>query len=361
MKILHIINTLSPAGAETLLSTIVPLIKNKGIDIEIATLFCYDNKSLFNSMRAQNIKIHSFNYRFRYDIRIVWSIKSLIKAGNYDIIHAHLFPAFYWLAFCNPPRCKLVASEHSSYNTRRSIFLFKFIERFIYNRYDSVFCISKSVYNALSQWLPECSNRFVTNYNGIDLAKFVHADPLKRASLQLPPAGKIGAMVSRIDSAKDQKTIVEALNDIPDLHILFVGDGSTVKLKEFAMKLGVLDRIHFLGYRSDIPSILKLCDIYIHSSNWEGFGLAVVEAMACGIPAIVSNIEGLNEIVQDNVSGLLFKRGDYKDLAAKIHRIFKDTNLYNALKAQGLKRAQDFSVVTTVDNFILQYNNLCEK
>ncbi len=357
MKILHVINTLSPAGAEILLSVIAPAIKKKGLDIEISTIYKYENKSLYDTLRRENIVVHSLDFSFRYDPRIYRALKKLTYAGNYDIIHAHLFPALYWTALCGPRCKKLIVSEHSSYNTRRSSVVFKIIERFIYKRYSLIFCISNSVKAALSQWLPEYGNKMVTIYNGIDLDKFAQALPLERAAIGLPESGHVAAMVSRIDlNAKDHKTIIWAATAFADLYVLFIGGGERLDvLQALARHLNVEDRIRFLGYRSDIPSLLRLCDVYIHSSNWEGFGLAVVEAMACGIPVIASDIEGLNEVIRNGESGLLFKKGDSGDLAEKIRVLLDDKALIERLKKGGLARARDFSVSATVDKFISWY------
>jgi glycosyltransferase involved in cell wall biosynthesis len=143
---------------------------------------------------------------------------------------------------------------------------------------------------------------------------------------------------------------------VPGLHVIFAGEGELEQdVRDYARAKGMDGRIHFLGYRSDIPSLLKTCDVYVHSSYSEGFGLSVVEAMACGIPVIASDVDGLSEIVQDKKSGLLFKCADAKDLADKIRSVLQDTGMQTKLKEGGLARVLDFSLDTTVDKLVALY------
>jgi glycosyltransferase involved in cell wall biosynthesis len=357
MKILHVINTLTPAGAEILLAAIAPAMKRRGFDVEIATIYSYENRTLHNNLCGQGVKIHSLDFKVRYDPRILTAIQRLTKATRYDIVHAHLFPAFYWTALSAPPCKKLMVTEHSIYNTRRSSPVFRGVERLIYRKYDSVFCISNSVKEALSGWLPEYAEKFRTVYNGIDIDKFASAAAPSGKSLDIPESVPLAAMVSRIDKAKDHMTILRAVAMVPDLHFLLIGDGEALPmLRDCAKDLGIHDRVHFLGYRGDVPQLLKLCTLYIHSANWEGFGLAVVEAMAAGVPVIASNIGGLNEVVQDGISGLLFTKGDANDLADKTRMLLDDDALREKLRDNGLHRAHDFSLANTVNTFLSCYS-----
>jgi glycosyltransferase involved in cell wall biosynthesis len=163
-------------------------------------------------------------------------------------------------------------------------------------------------------------------------------------------------MVARFYSPKDHKTVIDAAALLPGLHVLFVGDGENRQaMQEYAARAGLDKRIHFLGYRNDIASLLKLCDVCIQSSYNEGIPLSVAEAMACGIPVIASDVNGLNEIVQDKKSGLLFKCADAGDLAEKIKSVLRDTALKTKLRAGALTRALDFSLDTTVNKLIALY------
>lgn len=356
MKVLHIINNLAPGGAEMLLSLVAPAMKRKGVDVEIATIYKYDNRTLHERLVSQGVTVHHLDFGKRYDIRILSEVRKLTRTNTYDVIHANLFPTFYWVALSKPPCRKLVVTEHNTHNRRLNSRVFKPIERFIYNRYGAIVCVGHNVQTALSSWLPELGPRMQTIYNGIDLNKFKTAQAADRGSIDIPETAPIAAMIARFYDQKDHKTVIEAARLISDLHVLFIGDGERRKtMQEHASRLGVANRIHFLGYRSDVASLLKLSDVYIQSSHYEGIPLSVVEAMACGIPVIASDVGGLREIVQDGISGLLFKRADVGDLSEKLQSILHDARIKAKLKTGALARAPDFSLDAMVDKLIELY------
>jgi glycosyltransferase involved in cell wall biosynthesis len=356
VKVLHVINNLSPAGAETLLSLLAPAMKRRGVDAEIATIFKYDNRTLHDRLVSQGIRLHSLDFSQRYDIRIILAIRKLTAENTYDVVHANLFPTLYWVALAKPRVKKLIFTEHGTFNRRMNRSFFKPIERFIYGRYDSIVCVGNNVHRALSAWLPGLGPTMQMIYNGIDLDSFTIAQAAERKSFNIPQIAPVAAMIARFYSPKDHKTVIDAASLVPNLHVLFVGDGENRQaMQEHASILGLDKRIHFLGYRSDVASLLKLCDVYIHSSYNEGIPLSVAEAMACGIPVIASDVNGLNEIVKDKISGLLFKCADAGDLADKIQLVLQDIDMKKKLKVGAFTRALDFSLDITVDKLIALY------
>jgi glycosyltransferase involved in cell wall biosynthesis len=358
MKVLHIINNLAPAGAEILQSLIAPEMKRRGVDAEVATIYKYDNRTVHGRLLDAGVVVHSFDFERRYDPRIFGAIRRLADKNTYDVVHANLFPTLYWTAFAAPKCKKMVVTEHNTFNRRMNRPVFKPIERFVYGRYGSIVCVGETVHKAMAAWLPNLSARMSVIYNGIDLDRFKAARPADRAGLGVPAGSPVCAMVARYYKPKDHATVIDAAQLVPDLHVLFIGEGENMRLmQERASRRGVGDRIHFLGYRNDIPSLLKLCDLYVHSSYNEGIPLSVAEAMACGVPVIASNVTGLSEIVQDNNSGLLFRCADPADLAEKINAVLHDKGLREKLRSGAMARASDFSLDSTVTRLLSLYNS----
>ncbi len=98
-----------------------------------------------------------------------------------------------------------------------------------------------------------------------------------------------------------------------NVELLLVGDGvKRPDLERLAAELKIVERVRFLGNRSDVPDILAAADIYIQPSRWDGFGIAALEAMAAGLPVVVSNVPGLRDVVGD--AGLLFEAGSVSEL-----------------------------------------------
>ena len=114
-------------------------------------------------------------------------------------------------------------------------------------------------------------------------------------------------------------------------------------------ELGIGDRIRILGSRSDISQLIAVSCVGVQSSNWEGFGLTVVEMMAGGLPVVISDVEGLAGVAEG--CALTFPRGSCKDLAREIERLIADTELRAAMINKGYERSQLYDISTMVDTY----------
>lgn len=356
MKILHIINTLSPAGAEKLLLDITPIFMQMGHTVEILTIYKYDNKYIYQKLNGLGVRIFELNKKFRYDFRIPFLLFFHVLINRYDIIHAHLFPSLYWAILCKNLCKKIICTEHSSYNQRHKP-QFRGIEKFIYNQFHSIVCISVCVKNSLDNWLPCISNKTVVVSNGVSLNQFIEATKYSKADFNIPESTFCAITVSRIDKPqKDPFTIIKALQTIPEIHLLIVGTGNSEnELKNLVCNLDLCDRVHFLGFRSDVPRLLKTCDLFIHSSVFEGFGLVLVEAMACGLPCIVSAFDGADEIIQVEKTGLIFPMGDSNALSQLVNYLIINKEKRIAMGINGVECAKKYSIEKMADNLVNLY------
>lgn len=164
-------------------------------------------------------------------------------------------------------------------------------------------------------------------------------------------------MVAAMREQKDHETVIRASKLLPsNYHIVFVGEGERMEtVKSFAEEHGS-NNIHFLDRRSDIPQIMKTCDVFVLSSHWEGFGLVAVEAMAAGLPVIVSNVEGLSEVVGDG--GLLFSPGDSQELSDMIVRVSSDDLYKRNMIQKGFEKSVTYSIEDNVRRQIEIYRQL---
>ena len=122
-----------------------------------------------------------------------------------------------------------------------------------------------------------------------------------------------------------------------------MGDGERKEEYQSLVKeLNIENKVKFLGVRNDIPKILKITDICVLSSNWEGFGLAAIESMAAGKPVIASNVAGLKQIVEGN--GLVFEKGNEKDLEEKIRFLLNDKKKYEEISRKCLEKSKEYDI-----------------
>lgn len=126
-------------------------------------------------------------------------------------------------------------------------------------------------------------------------------------------------MVARFNPQKDQISLIKAIEDLIPVHLIFVGDGELMEdCKRLCRDLGLENRVHFMGYQSDVSYFLSKSDIFCLISNYEGFPLTTIEAMSHGLPVVVSDVGGAGEAVIDGVNGFKIPKGDVSYLSEKL-------------------------------------------
>lgn len=358
MKILHVINRCSVAnGAAMVMKSIIePLIK-KGHEVDVLALVdvtpsCGD---MFEQLGCK------YSY-IMPEGKTLYSPSLLLKLSKqmrkYDVVHAHLFPSFYWVAlvkfFCGY-KGKLVFTEHSTQNNRQKSYL-RTLERFIYKQYDEIVAISDAVESSLSQHLNGDFDIKVI-HNGLDVDFYSHHAPISREEIGVPSDAVMLTQVARFGPEKDQMTVLRALELLPDnYHVVFVGAGPLFERhKEIAQSMNLQRRTHFLGIRRDVAAILQASDIVLAISHFEGFGLTAVEGMASCKPVIASDVPGLRDVVSG--AGLLCKPNDPSELARMITDIVSDKEVYSQIVIKGIDRAKVYSCHKMAEKYEAIYIN----
>jgi len=361
VKVLHVINSLKAGGAEKLIEDLLPRMNGRD-GIQIDALLLTDEGNVFGkSLIEAGIPIYVVPLKSVYNpLNIIYLRRHILK-HKYDMIHVHLFPASYWVAMAKRSilawKPKLVLTEHSTHNKRREKWYLRGLEKFVYSTYDRVISVSKQAQENLIRWLnPTDKSKFLVIENGVDIEKFAQAEPYKKSEIcdSFSDDTKLICMVGRFTEAKDQATVIKAVIGLPqDVHLLLIGEGPLKGMcQDLVIRLNLNDRVHFLGFRDDVPRILRSVDIVVLSSNWEGFGLAAIEGMAARKPVIASNVPGLREVVKD--AGLLFNVGESVELSDKIGSLLKDDNYYNEVAKKCAERAENYSI----DKTIVAYSDL---
>jgi glycosyltransferase involved in cell wall biosynthesis len=181
------------------------------------------------------------------------------------------------------------------------------------------------------------SRKIEVVHNAIDTAAARRpADPALRMELNGGAHGPLVLVPARLDPQKGHRYLLQAAVEVPDVTFLLAGDGSERPvLLALAKSLGLGDRVVFLGYRADIPTLLAACDLVVLPSLYEGLPLSLLEAMAAGKPVIASRIGGVDELVADGENGLLVPPGDPHALAGAIRGLLDDSERAGRLAAAG--------------------------
>ncbi|MFS0576482.1 glycosyltransferase [Sporosarcina sp. 179-K 3D1 HS] len=320
MRVLHIIPTLESGGAEKMLVDIAEEMKDAGVSVEILVL-SRNHDFYGEKLKELNIPTHYSPVDRVYHPLQMFQVAKHLKR-KFDVVHAHLFaPQLYTACMkgLTGRRTAYITTEHNTYNRRREKRYFKLLDRWMYHQYAKIIANTEGTKEELVRYLPGTARKTVVVHNGIYLKRYRDAEPLPRYTLAptYREKDKLVVMVAAMREQKDYETVIRASKLLPDhYHILFVGTGERcAEVMAYAKEHGSRN-IHFLGRRDDVPSILKSCDIFVLSSHWEGFGLVAVEAMAAGLPVVVSDVPGLRDVVDG--AGFLFKGGDEEDLTEKM-------------------------------------------
>ncbi len=361
MRILHINNSLAAGGAEQLVQNLAVGMHKKGNEVEI--LLLTDNENFFVEQLEQNgIPVNIIDRKNIYSFKNIFSIIPYLS--KFDVVHVHLFPAQYWVAFASLflfSKTKIITTEHSTYNRRRKKWYFRFIDNWIYGRYSSIIAISPETQISLSQWLIS-QHPIITINNGVPISLFSSAKEVDyRAEFNIPTNAKIVLMVGRFDSEKDHATLIRAFSKLAMfVHLLLVGGGYLMEnCKQLVKTLNIQDRVHFLGLRKDVPNIIKAADVCTITSLWEGFGLVALEYMAAGKPVVASDVSGLNGLVGG--AGVLFPAGNDVLLAKEISQLLVDKEYYKRIANLCLNRSKLYDIDTMVDAYLQLYKKIALK
>jgi len=208
--------------------------------------------------------------------------------------------------------------------------------------------------------------KVMTIENGIDGSRFeIEIDrEKKRRELGISNNGPIIGLGVRLVEQKGITYLLQAMPQViksfPGITLVIAGDGYLKSaLQHEAIKLGIRKNVLFLGVRLDIPELVKLFDIYVLPSQWEGMPMALLEAMAAGCPIIATNVGGVSKVITDGQNGILVPFASVERLAEVIIKLLSDDNLRNRFLHAGLNRFnEEFSATKMTRNYERLYQRL---
>jgi glycosyltransferase involved in cell wall biosynthesis len=308
------------------------------------------------------------------DILVCLKLSKLIRSEKFDLIHAHTSkPGFFARLAAigmDIPVIYRPASFAFHENAPRSQAVFyAFLERMA-ARYltDRIMLVCNGERELARRYSVGSDNQFVTIHTGIDLKPFgIHMDRAKvRAKFEIPPGVQLFGTVARLSEQKAPSDFINAAamvqTQYPQVHYLWVGDGPLEgEARMLVQSLGLQDVFHFAGFLDNIPAILISLDCFVLSSHWEGFSIAVLEAMAAGLPVIATRVTGAPEAIVDGVTGILVDIGDIRGLADAMCKLVGDVNLTHGMGAAARKRAEsEFPYAKMLDRIEKLYLDLID-
>ena len=286
------------------------------------------------------------------DIKVCYKLARELRNNKFDIIHAHTSkPGFFArLAAIGTDIPVIYQPANFAFHdgtSRTQANFYAMLERFS-ARYltERIIAVCDGERELARRYSVGHDGLFSTIHTGIDLAPFdIQVDRAAvRSTLNIPPEVFLFGTVARLTEAKSPADFIRAVEIVhsqyPKAHFLWVGNGHLeVEARTLVSLLNLGDVFHFSGYRNDIPSILASLDCFVLSSHWEGFSLAVLEAMAAGLPVISTRVMGADEAICNNETGLLVPIGDIEAMSQAMGRLIKNPTLARVFGAAARKRA----------------------
>jgi glycosyltransferase involved in cell wall biosynthesis len=348
--VLHVMNV---AGAEVLVRE---LIRRAGPRI-VPSVFCLEDIGrMGREMREEGIDIVHFDRRDGVDWGVVRRMAKCFRERELDIVHAHQYTPFYYSALArllSRRRPKLILTEHGRHYPDIVSRKRRTANRLLFRRLaDAVTacCEFSAAGLSVNDGFPR--NRIEIIENGVEVDRYGPREPTQSRTI---------LHVARHHPVKDQATLLRgfalAAPDLPGASLQMAGDGPLRgELESLARELGIADRVKFLGVRSDIPDLMRAADVFALTSSSEAASLTLMEAMASGLPAVVTDVGGNGEIVRHEREGLLFPRGDAVACAAAFKRLLADPDFARQLGDAGRIRARDrYRLDRTVEEYFKLY------
>lgn len=303
MNIAYVISGLGIGGAEKQILALARVLIARGHCVTIVSMTGVSRHQIDDCDRVTLIELNEPKNLVGIS-RVAFKLAAILREGQFDVVHTHMFHANILVrlirCFC---RCNvLVSSVHSNIEggwLRTA--MYRLTDRLT----DFTTNVSISAVNRYIKIKAASKDKIGVVYNGIDTSVFrknIDARQTLRNSLGVEPDRLLILAVGRLTKAKDYPTLIDAFSLVcrsnSKAMLLIAGEGTLLSDLERLVRLhGVSDRVAFLGVRHDIPELMNASDIFVLSSQWEGFGLVVAEAMATELPVVATSTGGIPEVV----------------------------------------------------------------
>ena len=333
--------------------------KKNGYEVHVAARNDYDNKDeciipfcdRFHDLPFERSPIRKNN------LQVYKDLKNIIDTEQYEIIHCHtpMGGAIGRLAARSARKkgTKVIYTAHGFHFFKGAPivnwFIYYPVEKWLARYTDTLITINKEDYSR-AKWKFKAKRVEYVPGVGIDLKKFnsVEVDRyLKHKELGLPKGTFVVLSVGELNKNKNHEVVIRAIAKIdnPDIHYIVCGEGQLKGyLRDLSEDLGIKNRVHLLGFRNDIPEICKIADLFAFPSYREGLSVALMEAMANGLPVVCSDIRGNSDLIEDGKGGYLVEPSDVEGFAKYIKELIEDSRLKSELGGFNLEKIEHYSI-----------------
>ena len=362
IRVLEILATLKRAGAERMAVSLACRLDTSRFETGVVSLFDSFPSGLEPELKVAGVPAWHLGKRPGLDIRMIPRLRRVFREFGPDIIHTHSYVLRYSLPASLATRRMVMVHTVHNLAAKETDFTGRLLHRMAFGRTVAAVAVGEEVRRSYRDWYgaePQATIR-----NGIDTVSFERPGGRRRwrADHGFNDSDFLVVSVGRLDPQKNPLAMIDAFaaafrNDAGG-QLLMVGDGSLRGAAvQRAMELGVAAKVHFLGTQAEVAEVLVASDVFALASNWEGTPLAVMEAMAAGLPVVATAVGGVPELVLDGETGLLTPAGTTPAFAEALARMRADPGMRTAMARAALLRSKMFSV----DNMVAEYAALFER
>ena len=332
IKIMHIVFSLERGGAEKVVFELARRM-NSLFKVSVCSL---SGEGIFSAkLKKEGVSVFSFQKKEGIDYSLFFKLAHLLRKEKIDIVHTHDNSTLLYgtLSAKFSGIKSLFHTEHGGiyFETKKK----KMISRWLWQQNKKVICVSENIKKRIKKEAGRSLNgKLEVIFNGVDFERFnIEVDrKKKREELGLKMDDFVICNIGRLSPEKNQEILINCakfiLKRFPESKFLIVGGGSLFeKYREKIRKENLDKYVFLLGEREDIPQILKISDCFVSCSNFESFGLALVEAAGAGLPVVATSVGGVKEILKD-VDSCIFISPQAQELTKAILKIRENYSFF---------------------------------
>lgn len=350
-RVLHLITRLPIGGAERMLLGVLRNLDATRFDSIVCCI--QDRGELADEVESLGIPVHALGLMVRggFDRQVVPALRRLIREQKVELVHSHLYHAnLYGRLATWREGIPIIASVHNTYTRRKwhRHLINRLLARLTFRITAGSADVERDILNH-DRVAPEKMARLP---NSIDLDRVATSLSPAAAKQQLGfgSADLVIATVGRMEEQKGHAFLLDAfarLRQMPELdgmplRLLVVGDGRLkAATEQRAAELGIAEACRFPGSIKDLADVYRSVDVFVMPSLWEGLSLAMLEAMAAGLPMVATDVGGARDVLGDNVRGILVPAGDAAALAQAINGLLVDAERRSAMAGSGSRHVRE--------------------
>lgn len=372
LTVIQLINNLDVGGAQEVVRTLASYLPASGARVVVGT---FRDGPLRTEIERLGVPVEVLPQR-RYTVvalplflvdmlRIRRSLQALVRRHQADVVQTHLLrlldflvltlrlrsgrPLVFWTV--HNYNFALRKEQLSSYAwlLRPKRLAYRWMYRMAARWVNGVIAVSDEVRTAILHTIGPIGDKVTIICNGVDSERYHQAADrvAGRQQLGLTPESRLVITVGTLKEQKGHRYLIDAaaavIEHLPEVHFILIGDGPLRSaLQNHVRARGLASRVHFLGERHDVAALLAISDMFVLPSLWEGLPMALIEAMAAGLPIVATNVSGTKQVMIAGETGLIVPPGNVAALAAAIIELLSDPIRAVAMGAAAHHRVERF-------------------